>query len=145
MAKIVLDPDKFREMFPHYADKTDEEIEAMWDLVTCYISDEYGCGRLSGKCREKAMYLMLAHLFYIEENWSGETPALNGTVTQTTIGVVSVSIQAPPAGSQYQWWLNTSPFGKTLAAMLSALAAPGMMVSRGYPEQRALKKAGGMW
>ena len=88
------------------------------DWLLVIFLPEYGCGKLQGKCREDAMYLMLAHLFYIEANWSGDAPALNGSVTETKIDAVSVSLQAHLRRVvSFSGGLILHHFGKTLAAL----------------------------
>ncbi len=141
-ALIVLDIPKFRALYPEFKDAAkylDVKLETDWELATCYVSDR-NCGVMRGKCREQALMMMLAHLLKLGcmiEN--GDTPAI---VSSSTIDKISVTLTPPPVGDAWEWWLQTTPYGAQLVALLSAFAAGGLWVG-GSPEQAAFRGVSG--
>lgn len=141
-------------MFPPFSDEAiypDEMLEMKWSMATCYVSDS-DCGRLSGKCRENALYLMLAHLLYLatkaNEQAATTTPgsiagARGGIVTSATIDKVSVSLLPPPVTDSWDWWLQQTPYGSQLLALLSSFVG-GFSVG-GLPEQDGFRKVYGVF
>jgi len=142
MTTIIFDITKFRTLFPEFADTTlfpGDLLQMYYDMGTCYVSDEdYGC--LSGSCRVLALNFMTAHILKIGTGVTeGDDP---GIVTSATVDKVSVSIQPPPQKDQYQWWLNQTPYGQQLLALLKAKSVGGLYVG-GRPERAAFRKVGG--
>lgn len=142
---ITLDIDSFRETFDQFcseAEYSNGKITLQWDVATCYISD-VDCGRLNGKCRERAIQMMTAHLLFISDLIDdGSTP---GQVTASTIDKVSVTLQPPPHGDdQWSWWLNTTPYGAQLEALLATASVGGFYIG-GRPERRGFRKIGGFF
>lgn len=149
MTTITLDLAAFRARFPQFADSTafpDAVIEAQFDLATCYVSaDTYG--DMSEHCRTQALYLMTAHLLALGVIVAagGSYTGQPGVVTGSSVGDVSVTLAAPPSGtSQWRWWLNTTPYGAQLIALLDAQAVGGFHVG-GLPERAAFRKVAGIF
>jgi len=142
---IVFDPTLFRQQFPAYANATtypDAMLQMYWDMAICYISDQtYGfCWDLDVHCRTLALNLMTAHLLYIAGLIAqGQTAII---VNTATIDKVSVGLTIAPIRNQWQWWLNTSPYGQQLLAMLQANAVGGYYIG-GFPELSAFRRVGG--
>jgi len=142
MATLVLDVADFREKFPLFADPVkypDSTIEMWWSVATCIVSDEdYGC--LSGDCRLYAIYLLMAHIGMInDEINSGNTP---GYVASATIDKVSVSRMTPQEVNSFHFWLNQTPFGQQLLALLKSFSVGGLYVG-GLPERSSFRQVGG--
>lgn len=142
--KFIFDVDQFRIDFPMFSDKTlfpDARLQMYWDWATCYISDcDYGY--LHGSCRYFAIELMVAHLAQLNIIIAaGETP---GQVIGATISKISVTLQGSPNPNQWQWWLNQTPFGQQLLALLQAKAVGGFYIG-GSPERSAFRKVGGIF
>ena len=120
---------EFRALYPAFADPekySDVVLEDTLDLATCYISLK-NYGALQGKCRKRAIYLLMAHL-------QGKTQV---TVTSgASIDKVSVTLSMPPMNTQAQWWFNISSYGSSLLALLEVRAAPGFYVGGSF--QRVL-------
>lgn len=141
---IAINLTTFRAMFPQFAAKLDDVITLQFDLATSYVSaDTYG--DMSEAARTNALYLMTAHLLALADiiatgNYSGRP----GIVTASSVGDVSVTLQPPPAGSQWRWWMNLTPYGAQLVALLDAQSAGGFYVG-GLPERAAFRKVGGVW
>lgn len=148
MAVIALDIPAFRAVFAPAFDSTatypNIKIETMWDVATAYISDKLGgcyCGTLSIKQQTYALQLMTAHLLYINNLVAtGQTP---GITTGATIDKVSVTMLAPPADDNWKFWLNQSPYGQQLLALLQGAAVGGFYIG-GAPEIGALRRVGGL-
>lgn len=142
---IALDINSFRDTFDAFgseAQYSTAKITLQWDIATCYVSDiDYG--RLNGKCRERAIQMMTAHLLTLSEMIeNGDTP---GQVTASTIDKVSVTLQPPPHGDdQWSWWLNLTPYGAQLEALLASTSVGGFYVG-GRPERRGFRKIGGVF
>lgn len=142
MSVIVFDVAEFRTLFPAFVNATtypDATLEGVFTVATYYISDtDYG--RLNGDKRKYALYLMTAHLVALNDIIAaGEAPA---SVVSATIGSVSVSTKPAPDGPQWQWWLNLTPYGQQLSALIATRAAFGFYVG-GRRERAAFRKSGG--
>lgn len=135
MATIAFDPTVFRALFPAFSDTTaypDIVLQLYWDTGTAYINDEETvvyCGGMSVAQQTLALNYMAAHLAALNALIAaGETP---GIETSSSIDKISVTMQPPPAKTQWQWWLNTTPYGAQLLALLSALSVGGLYFSGG--------------
>ena len=83
---------------------------------------------------------MTAHLVFSNDLINaGQTSVL---VTGSTIGSVSVSLQPPPQTDQFSWWLNTTPYGQQLDALLSIRSVGGIYLG-GSSERKGFRKIGG--
>lgn len=147
MTTITLDLAAFRARFPQFADETafpDATIEGQFDLATCYVSpDTYG--DMSEHCRTQALYLMTAHLLALgviiaSGNYTGQP----GIVINSRVGDVQVQLQPPPERGQWRYWLNLTPYGTQLVALLDAQAVGGFFVG-GLPERAAFRKVAGIF
>lgn len=129
MATIPFDVTAFRTMFPAFSNTTTYPtitLQSYWDMATAYINDKtagYYCGGWVLKQQVLALNLMTAHLaalFVLIA--SGQTP---GIEISATIDKISVSMEPPPAKNQWQYWLQTTPYGAQLLALLQIAAAGG--------------------
>lgn len=145
MTTITFDPAAFRVLFPQFADATafpDVKLQAEFGMATAYVSpDTYG--DMPAAARANALNLMTAHLLALgviiaQNNYSGQV----GVVQAATIDGVSVTLQPPPQRGQWRWWLNTTPYGAQLVALLDAQAVGGFFVG-GLPERAAFRRVGG--
>jgi hypothetical protein len=140
---MILDIPVFRAMFPAYADETaypDSTLETYYSIGKCYVKDN-DCV-LPSECRAHALNLMLAHLLYIKDL------AVLGNktvvITSATEGPVSVSIAQPPSSDNWTYWLNTTPYGPQVLAMLEVASVGGFYIG-GSPERRGFRKINGMF
>lgn len=137
----------FRVSFPEFANITnfpDELLQADWNNATCYITPNvYNYGRLSGDCQYFALTLMTAHLaksaLILSNSNYQQVP---GLMQQATIGQVSVSLTPPKLQNQWQWWLQTTPYGQQLLALLQVKSVGGFY-SGGSPERSAFRGVNG--
>jgi hypothetical protein len=125
MATIAFDVEAFRAAFPAFADATtypDDLLQGYWDTAIVFISDNT-YGRWSIAQRTRALNLMTAHLAALGTIMTtGQTP---GFVTSATIDKVSVSLSVPSSKTEFKYWLNLTPYGQQLAALMSMLAVGG--------------------
>lgn len=150
MAAIPLDLVAFRALFPAYSNPAkypDALIESYYTQAGCYISNnDSPCSILRGDCLALALNLMTAHLLFLADVVaSGKAPGSTpGLVVGATIDMITVTLQAPPAASQWQWWLNLSPYGQRLLALLQVKGSGGFYIG-GRPERSAFRGVGGVF
>lgn len=142
-AVITFSVAEFRSLYPAFPDNeqySDQALESYFATATCYISP-VNYGWLAGDCRKNALYLMVAHLASLNALiLSGNTPTL---VQSSTIDKISVTLVPPPAPNQFAWWLQTTPYGMQLYALLQVKSVGGWYVG-GLPETAAFRKVGGV-
>lgn len=142
VAVISFDAALFRAQFPEYQDPDlypDAVLQGYWDSATCFISP-VNFGHLHGACRARALNLMTAHILLVSSNTSGGEAT--GIIASATIDKVSVSLKTPEANNSFRYYLNLSPWGIQLLALLSMKAAGGMLYG-GHPERAAMKRSFG--
>ena len=134
MAKVTLDLTSFRERFKAFSNTTtypDATIEATWDTAVIYISDvTSGC--FPANKLELALQQMTAHLLTISDKLTSSSSAM-GTVTASTIDKVSVTLAAPKNNDEWEFWLNQTPYGQQLLALLNTICAGGFYVGGNAP------------
>lgn len=148
MSSVTFDPVTFRLLYPQFANATtfpDVLLNARFDLAGAYVSpDDYG--DMSLPVRTQALGLMTAHLMAIgvlitQNNYQGQV----GVVVGAQVDHVQISLSPPPHGtSQWRWWLNTTPYGAQLVALLEGQAVGGFNVG-GLPESAAFRRVGGVF
>lgn len=133
MATVALDITSFRTRFIAFANETkypDATITATWDTATIYVSDATNdC--FDEKKLELALQQMTAHLLFIQDIIS--TGGTSGTVTSSSIGSVSVTVTAPKNNDEFEFWLNQSPYGQQLLALLNTICVGGFYIGGNSP------------
>jgi|SRR6478752_1585339 len=148
MTTITLDITAFRATFPQFADPLkfpDELIQLKFDLATGFISPVVTCGDMTEAVRRSALYLMTAHLLWLDLVVAngGTYTGSGGIAVGSKVGDVQVTLAAPPYGtSSWRFWLNQSPYGQQLLALLEAQAVGGAYFG-GLPERYAFRRVGG--
>lgn len=155
----TLDYNQFRNRFPQFVDEdvfSDLKLGVFYDMAQQFIdSTDSPCRVLNGSQLALALQYMTAHLLYIAiqsessdpddvEGGSGGGGDSGGFITSATIGEISVSKLAPPSKDGWDWWLNSSPYGSGLLALLQMLAAGGLSYG-GLPEREGFRKIGGVF
>ena len=139
---ITLNISNFRALFVEFENVTtypDAIITMNWETSTSFISDE-DYGFMQGKQRETALNLMTAHLIKLGTIIAtGQTPSL---ISGSSVENVSVSLTPPPLKNQFHYWLNLTPYGSQLLALLQMVAVGGLTVG-GRNERSAFRKVGG--
>ena len=147
MSTITLDPAAFRALFPQFADAAkwpDAALSIQFGAATGYVSaDTYG--DMPVAARTNALYLMTAHLLALgviiaQNNYSGQVGVVQGAV----VDHVQITLTPPPVKSQWQWWLNTTPYGMQLWALLQSLNVGGFTIG-GAPESSGFRRVYGVF
>lgn len=135
---------KFREAFPEFSDKNkfpDIQIELYLEMAGVHIDPHNShCRMLKGKRLFLAVLMMAAHLLSLAlaaaaKSAVGKNPgsAQGGFTQSAAIGDVSVTKQAVPAASMWDWWLASTPYGQQLKALLHVASVGGVYIG-GSPE-----------
>ena len=142
-----IDP-AFRTLFPAYADTVvypAATVQAYWDTATAYVSNRAGgcyTGGMTAAQQTLALNQMTAHLLYLGGQVAqGNTP---GVMTGATIDKISVTLEPPPAPNQWQYWLNQSPYGQQLLALLQVASVGGFYASTAVPGRAGFWFGNGM-
>lgn len=145
MAEHTLDIATFRLLFPAFADETkfpDPYIQAQWDMATSYLGSVDGC-LFGGAELQTALNLMTAHLMQLNVLIAaGGSAGTGGVLTGATIDKVTVTMAPPPFKNGWAWWLEQTPYGAQLWALLTMKSAGGFYAG-GLPERRAFRKVYG--
>lgn len=146
---IIITPAELRAAFPAFADATaypDAMLENCLTFAGSFISDKYRvCGdSLDLKSRTLALELMAAHIALLltqsgDSSTGGGSSAgqVSGMVVSARIGDVSVSTAVPENLSQLSWYLNQTPYGQQLNALLAIHVSP---IYFGGSKQRVFNK-----
>jgi Protein of unknown function (DUF4054) len=137
MGCINYNDTAFRALFPAFANPTTypaSAIQIYWNTATAYVSNRTGgcyTGGMTPAQQTLALNQMTAHLVYLNGlAASGNTP---GVVVGATIDKVSVTLEPPSAPNQWQYWLNQSPYGQQLLALLQVVSAGGFYATSAVP------------
>ena len=132
MTVITLTVDGFRSDFVEFSNTETYSNE----LISSFINRSYGYisrnvyGILSEADRKLALELMTAHLLTINSKISSNTAT--GQIASTSIDAISVSLVAPVNKNAWQYWLNSTPYGQQLLALLQAHAPAGIYDGGSY-------------
>jgi len=147
MGCIQYNDAAFRALFPIFPETTQylpARIQIFWDMATAYVSNRTGgcyIGGMNLPQQTQALNLMTAHLLYLSDQiQSGSTP---GVMTGATIDKVTVTLEPPPAPNQWQWWLNQSPYGQQLLALLQVASVGGFYATSSVPGQAGFRFGNG--
>lgn len=137
MGCITYNDAAFRALFPAYANSVTypvTSVQVFWDTATAYVGNSTGgcyTGKMTAAQQMLALNQMTAHLLCLSDLISsGNTP---GVVVGGTVDKVSVTLEPPPAPNQWQYWLQTSPYGQQLLSLLQIASVGGLYVSSGVP------------
>jgi len=137
----------FRSQFPSFANVCKYPtaiIQTFFNTATLYINNRAGgcfCGGMNLKRQTFALNAMTAHLLYLNDLIaSGDVPAIT---TGAGVDKINVTIEPPPARNQWQYWLQTSPYGMALLALLQVATVGGCYLG-GAPETAAFRRIGGL-
>ena len=137
MPCIAYDDAKFRALFPAYANPTtypQAAIQVYWDTATAYVSNRHGgcyIGGMNPAQQTLALNQMTAHLLCLAGLIAtGQTP---GVMVGATIDKISVTMEPPPAPNAWQYWLQTTPYGQQLLALLQVASVGGFYATTAVP------------
>lgn len=140
MAEHTFDSVAFREQFPEFTSTTkypDGQLSGYFTMATLYIYPK-DWGGICGAQLQLCLDLMTGHLAHLNQLIvAGNTNI--APVAAASIDKVSVTLAAPPFGtSAWKFWLDSSPRGKQLLALLRILSRGGGIVG-GSPEGHAFR------
>lgn len=132
MAEVSLSIAEFRQRFPAFSDTTkysDSLIQSQMDIAKLYISPEPNC-MVKDDILEQLIYLMTAHLLVLNNQLtSGSSSSVGGgQIASASVGGVSVSKAIPKNKTELDYWLNLTPYGMQLLALLSMLTGIGFYI-----------------
>lgn len=138
MSEVTFDVAAFRLAYPAFPDGpeyTDQMLEGYFAMATCYVSPKQ-YGWMKGACRVQALNLMTAHLAALAALIASGSPPV--FVSSSTVDKVTVTLALPPMKDQFHYWLNLTPYGAQLLALLNVKSAGGWYVG-GMPELSAFR------
>ncbi len=116
MTTIITSKEDFLKNFPEFSNC--QEIELYLIRAKCYVSEK-DYGNLSAEERKLAIYLLTAHLLTLKKKI--EKGQINpGFTSSANIDKVRVSMVPPPSLGAFEFWLNQTPYGGELLALLYA-------------------------
>lgn len=130
--------ERFRALYPQFDEVPDETVEAQAEMAWCFAAGR-GC-----RCNMSMWLLLTAHLLSLAAQAASKEGAAPGAVTSASVGKVSVSFAAPPAGSDWSHWLRLSPYGQQFLAMYQVCSAGGSYVG-GRRERAGFRVVGGVF
>jgi|SRR5690606_29752653 len=132
---LTFDYELFQKQFPDYSNPImypEVLLQNYWDVSIYYITPVGNFGALQGGMRQYAINLMIAHLIYLNlligtgnPNTGSQVP---GLMQNATIDKVTVGLTPPPVPNQFQWWLNQTPWGQQLLALLQMNSVGGFYI-----------------
>lgn len=139
MAVIEFNSTTFLAAFPAFEYVPVPTLEMYWGFATDFIPNIPQCNT-SLQVQTRYLNLMTAHICALAELTNkGEN---TGITTQASVDKISVTLQPPPEKTQWQWWLNQTPYGQQLLALLQVQSAGGWYVG-GSPERLGFRGWGG--
>jgi Protein of unknown function (DUF4054) len=148
MSCINYNDAAFRALFPVFANTIQypaAAIQIYWNTATAYVSNRYGgcyTGGMTLAQQTLALNQMTAHLYCLSGLIAaGQTP---GIMVGATIDKISVTMEPPPAPNQWQYWLQTTPYGQQLLALLQVASVGGFYAASGVPGRAGFQFGNGM-
>ena len=140
MTCIQYNDANFRALFPAFSNTETYPLATLqmyWNVSTNYINSFTSWCGLNLSQQTLALNQMTAHVTQLNKLAAdGQDP---GLIQAATIDKISVTLTPPPEVTQWQWWLNQTPYGKQLLAMFDMLSAGGFFVG-GYPTTFSLRR-----
>lgn len=131
---IQYDDTTFRALFPAFASTgayPQATLSLYWGVAGSYISQYPQYCDVSLAQQTLMLNQMTAHLTQL--NTMAITGQQAGIVTAAGVGAVNVALQPPPEVDQWQWWLNQTPYGQMLLALLQTVSVGGFYIADGVP------------
>lgn len=148
MANVIFNVTSFNQLFPEFKQPkkfVEDSIIIMTNqTATLYVSNvaANNYNTMTAAQQVQALNYMTAHLLAIQQLIAaGNQP---GVVKTATIDKINVTLELPELKDQWQWWLNITPYGQALFAMMSVAGVGGFYIG-GSPEGSAFRKVGGIF
>lgn len=144
MGAITFNPETFRSSYPAFAcgkDFPNSTLQSYWGMATAFINKcRFWC--VPPDQQDYALNQMTAHIAQIAAN--AASGQITGILTGATIDKVSVTLQPPPEASQFQWWLNQTPYGQALLAFYQTQTVGGFYAG-GSLDLSAFRRPARVW
>lgn len=147
MPCVPFVPSDFRNTYKAFGNQecfTDSVLQGYWNTAAQYLTPELNaaCGVWTPGQQALGCNLMTAHICAIFTALQSGQPLQ--MVTDARIDKIAITVKPPPVqeGSQFQYWLGTSPYGVALLALLETATVGGWYVG-GLPERDAFRRVGG--
>ncbi len=135
MSNIQYNDSTFRALFPAFASTVTYPTAALqlyWNSATAYIATcaqgHYG---LKPSQQTLALNQMTAHITQLMTlAASGQA---GGVVVGATIDKVTITLMPPPATNEWRYWLNQTPYGQALLALLEVRSVGGFLAIGAQP------------
>lgn len=141
MSMIQYNDADFRALFPAFASTSaypEVTLQLYWNVATDYISAYPQCwGGLKKNQQTLALNQMTAHITAL--NTLAATGQAGGVVQGATVDKVSVTLTPPPVPNEWRYWLNQTPYGQQLLALLEVKSVGGWFLG-GYPTPFTLRR-----
>ena len=117
--RIIITVEQFRTDYPEFTQVLypDATVNSKISLAYCYISNLKG-QEIDDACRTQAIELMVAHLLTIGGSTANGGDGSSGLTISTKIGEIAVTLAQPVLKSQWQYWINSTPYGQQYYALL---------------------------
>ena len=125
--------------FPEFATVTQSVVQMNFDMASNYISS-VNYGSLRDGARLLALYQLTAHLLRISGQITKDQ--MIGSIVSATEGSVSLTVMQPENSSEFTFWLNQTPYGQSVSALLRVKSAFGLW-SGGSAVNRNIRKYNG--
>jgi hypothetical protein len=128
---LTLTPSDFRAAFKAFLSPTaypDNVLQMYFAQAIDYVNPVDSGYLLTGASLQLALYQMTAHLLRLNDMICENDGAPAGLVQDAQVDKVRVTLTPPPERSQFGFWLNLTPYGAALWALLSAKAVGGLYV-----------------
>lgn len=123
---FAFNVEQFREMFPAFtagACYSDSLLSLYFDTAGLYVQNQKYTPLSQAGATLQCLYLLTAHLAYIgQQAINGQAP---GVTITATIDKISVGLQEAVLKNQWQYWLQSSPYGQQLLALLQVQSVGG--------------------
>lgn len=112
MASVTLDIAKFREAYPEFKGVTDAQLAFLFDMAGMAFDNSNFSLEADLKKREQLLYLLMAHMAYLQFGDSagdgGNGGGVIGRVTAASQGSTAISLDAGSGlPSDYTWYMQS--------------------------------------
>jgi len=129
----------FISQFPEFASISETVVQMNFDMASDYISS-VNYGSLRDGARLLALYQLTAHLLRLSGQISKDQ--MNGSIISATEGSVSLTVMQPENTNEFTFWINQTPYGHALSALLKVKSAFGLWAGGSRINQNTRKYNG---
>lgn len=127
---ITLEVEEFRKKFLEFSDEekySEEFLQNMLDAAQLYINPKKN-GFVNCSKQKQMIYLLTAHLASINTKLANGDNSAGLMASSAHIEDVSVTTAIPESNSEFEYFLNSTGYGRQLLALLSLLSGIGLYI-----------------